>query len=212
MKEHDYEPVWGLPGRLPPGEDILWQGAPDWRRLAQHAFHIRIVAAYIGGLWLISTVRTIAGGGLDQASWLRMAEYLGMTLAAIGVTAGFAWLIARTTAYTITNRRVVLRYGIALSKTINLPFGMIDAAHLRVRSSDLAVQLRPAQKVAFLVLWPHARPWRLAHAEPMLRAIPDAARVAQILGRALAASADQAPQPVRLPAGSVVGAGRAVVA
>ena len=46
----------------------------------------------------------------------------------------------------------------------------------------------------------------------MLRAIPDAARVAQILGRALAASADQAPQPVRLPAGSVIGAGRAVAA
>ena len=49
-------------------------------------------------------------------------------------------------------------------------------------------------KVAYLLLWPHARPWRLSKPEPMLRAVPDAARVAAILARALAAAASQ---PVR---------------
>jgi hypothetical protein len=48
------------------------------------------------------------------------------------------------------------------------------------------------------MLWPHARPWRMARAEPSLRAIPDAAHAGQILGRALAASADM-PVPVMVP-------------
>jgi hypothetical protein len=213
VKEHDFEPVWGLPGRLPAGEDVLWQGAPDWRHLARHALHIRLITLYIGGLWLVSAVQTVSAGGVETAGWLRMAAYLGLTLAAIGVTAGFAWLVGRTTAYTITNRRVVIRFGIALSKTINLPFALIDGANVRPVSGDVAIQMGPGQKVGYLVMWPHIRPWRLSRAEPMLRAVPDAGHVAQILGRALAAAAAQpaqaAPLAVRFPAGSV---GRPVAA
>ena len=38
------------------------------------------------------------------------------------ILAAFAWGSARTTVYTITNRRVVMRVGIALPVTLNLPF------------------------------------------------------------------------------------------
>jgi hypothetical protein len=38
------------------------------------------------------------------------------------------------------------------------------------------------------VLWPHARPFRLRHPEPLLRAIDDVAAVAAILERALRAT------------------------
>ena len=61
-------------------------------------------------------------------------------------------------------------------------------------TGDIALQLGKGDRVAYLILWPHARPWRLAKAEPMLRAIPHADRVAQVLARALAAAAD-APAP-----------------
>ena len=208
MREHDYEPVWGLPGPLPAGETVLWQGKPEWRTLARHAFHFRVLAAYLGGLWLLAAY----GTALDQAGLLVLARNAGMACAALGVVAGFAWLIGHTTAYTVTNRRVVLRFGIALAKTINLPFALIDGANVRPERGDLALQLRATQRLAFLVLWPHVRPWRLARAEPMLRGLPDAVSVAQILGRALAASAEQAAQPMPLPADEAVGAGRAVVA
>ncbi len=46
MSEYEIEPIPGLPGDLPPGERILWQGKPDWRMLARTAFHTRIVAGY----------------------------------------------------------------------------------------------------------------------------------------------------------------------
>jgi hypothetical protein len=40
--------------------------------------------------------------------------------------------------------------------------------------------------MSYFVLWPHAKPWRMGHVEPMLRCIPNAQAVGQILGRALA--------------------------
>jgi hypothetical protein len=44
--EHEWEAAPGLPSDLPPGERVVWQGAPDWKRLAIHAFHVRKVALY----------------------------------------------------------------------------------------------------------------------------------------------------------------------
>ena len=48
--EHEFEAAPGLPERLPAGERILWQGAPDWRALALHAFHVRKLAIYFAAM------------------------------------------------------------------------------------------------------------------------------------------------------------------
>jgi hypothetical protein len=37
--EHEFEPQYGLPERLPQGESILWQASPDVATLAREAFH-----------------------------------------------------------------------------------------------------------------------------------------------------------------------------
>jgi hypothetical protein len=85
-----------------------------------------------------------------------------------------AWLAARTTVYTLTDRRVVIRQGIALPVTINLPLSLVDAVAGAQRggdTGDLALQLAPDQRVSYLLLWPHVRPWHWRHPQPMLRAI-----------------------------------------
>ena len=213
MREHDNEPVWGLPERPPIGEHVLWQGRPDWRSLARTCFHARKIAFYLGALWLWSAA---AAWPFTQDSLLSIARNLALALAASGLVAAYAWMTARTTAYTVTEQRIVIRFGIALPVTINLPFNLVDGAGVRVNADgtgDLTLTLRETQKVAYLLLWPHARPWRLAKAEPSLRAIPDAGRVAQLLSRSLAASAEQsAPsmQPITVPV--TVAAGHAVAA
>ena len=38
MSEYENEPIRGLPGLLPKGEYIVWQGSPDWRGLARRFF------------------------------------------------------------------------------------------------------------------------------------------------------------------------------
>ncbi len=196
MREHDAEPVWGLPERPPAGEQVLWQGAPDWRSLARRAFHLRKMALYFAALWTWSVLASLPVSG---ESALAAGRNLGLALVALGLVALFAWLTARTTAYTLTDQRLVIRFGIALPVTINLPFRLVDGAAVRTSADgtgDLTLTLRPTQKIAYLLLWPHARPWRVARSEPSLRAIPDAARVAQLLSRALAASAAQAAVPI----------------
>lgn len=197
MREHDWEPVPGLPERLPEGERILWQGAPAWRLLARRAFRIRALATYLGVLWLWLAASTAANGAGRHALAM-LGGNLALGLVALGLVAAFCWLTQRSTVYTITDRRLVIRFGIALPLTVNVPFTMVSSAGVKADKQgrgDITLALLPARRIAYLVLWPHARPWKLAHTEPMLRALPDAVQVAQILSRALAASAEQAAPP-----------------
>ena len=46
------------------------------------------------------------------------------------------------------------------------------------------MQIATDDKIAYFHLWPHARPWRLATPEPMMRCVPNANQVATILTEA----------------------------
>ncbi len=197
------EPIPGLPEKLPEGERLLWQGSPDWKALALHVFHVRAVAIYFGALlvWK-STEAVLSGAGVGEA-----AASAGMVIlfgaAALGLLGLFARLIARSTIYSITSARVVIRAGVALPKAINIPFSSIESAALTVRKGgdgDIPLALTGPGAVAYLHLWPHVRPWRLSRAQPMLRALPDAAAVAERLASALADRAGQPRQPIAAPA------------
>ena len=66
----------------------------------------------------------MAGASLAVTALVRCGSSSRSPLA-IGIALVFAWASARTTVYTITNRRVVMRFGIALPMTLNLPFTLI---------------------------------------------------------------------------------------
>lgn len=181
MTEYEIEPTPGLPGRLPPGERILWQGAPEWRALAVSAFRTRWVAGYFAVLALVAgMVGTVAGVGVTMA----------LGVAAVGLLHLLAWGSARTTLYTLTNRRIVLRVGMAVPKCVNLPLRRIASVDLAVRGAggDVALTLVGAPKLGYLALWPHARPLRITRPQPMLRALPDAATVAKHIARSCLAA------------------------
>ncbi len=206
ITEYETEPVPGLPEPLPEGEEILWQGAPRWRSLARRAFHVRKVAVYFA---LLAAWR-IAGAHGDGAT---PAEAVGaavtpalLGLAAVGILALLAWLHARATVYTLTNRRLVLRIGVAIPLVVNLPFRVIRAAQLETHADGtgaIPLDAEGAEQLGFLMLWPHARPWAFGgSAQPMLRSIPDARAVAAELARALGASTPT-PDAAEAPAGEV---------
>ena len=117
--------------------------------------------------------------------------------AAVGVLTMMAWLSSRATTYTITSRRLLIQFGVALPMTLNIPFRVVGTAALRTYADgtgDIPVSITGGDRIAYLVLWPHVRPWRAARAEPMLRAVPEAKQVAELLARALSA-ASPTPQP-----------------
>ncbi len=182
--EYAHEPIPGLPGELPAGEEIRWQGAPEWKALARHAFHVRKVMAYFGVL----VAWRLVEAGMDGMRGVELAAAaswpLAFGIAAVGILSLLAWLNARATRYTITSRRVVLRFGVALPIARTLPLRMIESAALRragEHAGSIALKLVPTARVSYLVGWPHMRPWSFTRPEPMLRDIPDADAVARIL-------------------------------
>jgi hypothetical protein len=193
--EYEFEPVRGLPERLPPGERMLWQGSPCWRALALRAFRVRAVGIYFGLLMLWRVASALSDGESLAAAALGAAKLLPLAAAAVAILGLLAWLSARATVYTITDRRLVVRSGVALPVSVNLPFATIESAGLkrfRDGSGDIALVLVRSQRVGYATLWPHVRPWHFSRPQPSLRALaqPDAA--ARTLSAALAASAGSA--------------------
>jgi hypothetical protein len=182
------EQIVGIREDLPPGERVLWQGAPGWRLLARHALHVRAVAVYFALLLAWRAGGSLfAGAGAGQAL-VDCAPLLGVAAFVLATLHGIAWLSARTTIYAITTRRVVMRIGIALPIFVNLPFRGIESARLGTTGAargNLALQLRGDVRLAWVHLWPHVRPWRVRRPEPTLRALHDAPEVAAILAAAL---------------------------
>lgn len=175
MSEHDHEPVRGLPGHLPPGERMLWQGCPDWQHLFVNALHVRLVALYFA-------VMTIWGAAQGQLQSAGVAVVAGLVV--LGLFALFAWGVARTATYTLTEKRLVMRVGVALDACINLPLKEIESADLKMlggNHGNIVLKLKGAPRLGYWMLWPHARSLRIVRPQPMLRAIPDAAKFAEML-------------------------------
>ncbi len=199
MMEYEHEPIRGLPGDLPAGEEILWQGAPDWRVFLRSALKSRWITGYFAAIAFVA---------LASGSFLGALASAISGMLAVGLLGIYAVLVARTTVYTITNRRVVLRIGVALNKCINLPLKLIGAAHLRPQGSgngDIALELLGRHGIGYAMIWPHARPLKLSAVQPMLRALPDAENVAGLLAKACAAVVANAPvQGLRPPAAAAI--------
>jgi hypothetical protein len=195
--ETEYAP--GLPAPLPTGERLLWQGKPGWRSLAVHAFHVRSIAIYFAILTVWRGMIVASDGGDTVGVIIAMAWIGLLALAAIAVLGLLAWLSARSTIYTITDRRILMRFGIALPITLNIPLRVVDAVSLsrhRDLTGDIVVTVGGSDRVAYFLLWPHARPWRVNRPEPMLRSLAKPEEVAKVLSRALEGQAGQAARPL----------------
>jgi len=182
----------GIPAPLPSGERVLWQGSPDWRTLALRPFHVRKVALWFLAIALFELVWTLVHGRPLGAALPGLLRTVLLGAVAVGILGLLAWLNGRVTIYTITTRRILIRFGVALEITMNLPFAEIKEANLRVGPSgigDIPIRLHDTRRVGYVVLWPHVRPWRLARPEPMLRAVPNVAHVGALLGAAIAEAA-----------------------
>jgi hypothetical protein len=189
--EYEFEAALGLPEPLPQDEVILWQGAPNWISMAKHVFRLQWLSLYFAVIVIWQAISVSSSEGGLAAGWSSVA--LAFFLAVIGlVLVGLlAYWSATTTMYTLTNRRIVMRVGIVLTVTFNLPHKTLGSADLKLYkdgTGDIPMQIATEDKIAFFHLWPHVRPWRLATPEPMMRCVPNAKAVATILTEAWMAS------------------------
>jgi hypothetical protein len=98
--EHEYEPQYGLPERLPADEQVLWQGAPALAPMMRHVFHLRALAVYFV---LMLALRAVAiwpeiqgmGDLLVQLAWAVALAALGWGM--VAVLARMTWSSLRWT-------------------------------------------------------------------------------------------------------------------
>ena len=184
----------GLPGRLPENEHVIWQGAPHWRNFARNVFYSRIVVAYFGIVMLVLMGISILDGGDWREAAKAAIPVIFFALITIGILSILAWIGARATIYTVTNRRVVMRIGAAFSKSVDIPFKVIESVQLKSSPAGLgniSIKLKVGNSIPYFFIWPHARPWRFREAEPMLRAVDDVEAIAKILVEQLEAVKNQ---------------------
>ena len=179
----------GVNEPLPPGERVLWEGAPDAQALARHLFFVRPLAVYLAAmvLWWVAVNRAEFG---TPSFWATLGTQL---LLSGGLLLGARWFarsIATGTTYAITDRRLVLKFGVVFPLTINVPLRYVQGASARQfgdRTGQIAVQLDQKEKLAWIVLFPHVRPWTFNNPEPLLRGLKDPVKVGEILREAVLA-------------------------
>ncbi|MEO1201345.1 MAG: photosynthetic complex putative assembly protein PuhB [Pseudomonadota bacterium] len=188
MLEHDSEPTPGMPQELPEGERVLWQGPPQFRRLLLSTFHVRKLGIYFALIIAATVLVGLNGQESAQATIASAFTFLVLAAVALGLLSAYAWFAARATMYTVTNRRVVLRTGVAVPVTVNIPFTRIEGASLRLHADGTGeVALLPDRsgRASYILLWPFVKPFRILRVQPVLRGIDAAADVAKLLAEQL---------------------------
>ncbi|WP_299849916.1 photosynthetic complex putative assembly protein PuhB [uncultured Roseovarius sp.] len=188
MSHDDFaiEPVKGLPEPPPEGEEILWQGRPNWWALTREALNLYWVAGYFVFLAVWRFITLVDQAGVITA-FAASSPFLIMGLVVCALLLIVGYVQARATVYTVTNRRVAMRIGAALTVTLNLPFTQVGNANLKLNrdgTGTIAMDLMGKTRLSYLVCWPHTRPWVMRRTQPALRCIPDAERVARLLSEA----------------------------
>lgn len=184
--DFEIEPIEGLPELPPEGEEILWQGKPNWWALAKDSLSLKWIVGYFVFLGAWRSVALMAER--DVLTSLKGAVPF---LVLGGIVVLFLTLIAiaqaATAVYTVTNKRVAMRVGAALNVTYNLPYTWINSADLALGKNGIgtiALDLKGETQLSYLMLWPHVRPWFMKKPQPALRCIPNAQQVADMLARA----------------------------
>lgn len=172
-------------------EAIVWRGRPRFWPVARDVFHYRGVTAYFALLFALDAFQSWHKH-LPVAKALHdTVPLVAITVVALGILAGLAFLTSRSTDYVVTSKRVILNYGLALPATLSLPYSKIGRAAVSINkdhTGDVALLLKAGNHMPYLKLWPLARAWHVTHPQPMLRCVPRAAFVGGLLTRALQAA------------------------
>jgi hypothetical protein len=177
-------------GGAPPDEQVLWEGRPTWQSILRHVFHVRALVLYFIAIVIWQIADALSAGEPGKNLMASTAGFAGLALACLAILSLMAWLIWRTTTYLITDRRVDLRFGVALPATLDVPLNLVQNASVKMHSDgtgDISIELPKDQRIAPLLLWPHLKPWQLTKPEPMLRGISEPEKVAELFATALSA-------------------------
>ena len=197
MSEIRVKALKPLPEPLPEGERVLWQHSPAWKTYSRRVFHVDKFALYFLIIIAWVAISAFINSGEIAAVLRSLVWSVPAALGALVLLTLFAWMYARTSVYTITNKRVVIQSGLAFETSVNLPFSKIVSADMKTYkdgSGNIELTLS-GPRLLYSMLWPNVRFLKLNRPTPMLRALENPKQVADILGQALAADQTAETEP-----------------
>ena len=177
----DFNGIKGLPESPPDGEEVVWQGEPKWGALSTRLFRVRLVLVYFALLAGFTAFISEAAGPEILATFVWQLSLAGL---AVLILIGLAWLYATTTVYTVTDKRLVLEFGVAFTMSLNIPWDLVESAatkNFNDGTADLVITLQQGNAISYVTLWPFARPWHFLKVQPMLRGVEDHADLAKAI-------------------------------
>ena len=169
---------------IPDGEEIYWHGQPDWRSLGYHAFGCKYLVLY----FIISAFYAVSQIKMNFSFNAFFGQYVTFVIS--GVVAGailflLAYVAARHTCYVITEKRVVIRTGIALVFLLNVPLKniiSIDKQSLWHGRGNLSFKSRSKKRIPYLSCWPSVKSGSLLEPIPIFRSILNIEEIGNLVG------------------------------
>ena len=183
---------------IPEGESILWKGKPSFWGFSWYFFGLKLLAFYL----IILSVVFAARLTVTDFFTAFVVDFLPFLLSGIltsFILMALAKIQSQSSIYIITENRVIIKSGAALSFLISMPFKKIKAVNLQKRKGSLGTisfELNSGKRVPYISCWPSVRPWRFKKTEPAFSCIENVDEVATILRKSVMAGRVSLQAPV----------------
>ena len=177
-----------LPGEvsrsIPEGEIVCWVGRPYWISLGFNVFGIKYLLLY----FIISAFYAISQIELVFSFRAFIGEYISFIIS--GIIASvilflLAYFAAQHTCYVITEKRLVIRTGIALVFLLNVPLKnviSIDKQSLFRGYGNLSFKPQSKKRIPYSSCWPSVRGSSFLKPIPTFRSIANIEEIGRIVG------------------------------
>lgn len=174
---------------IPDGESILWKGKPSFWGFSWHFFGLKLIAIYLMILSVVFAARLTVTDFYTAFAFDFLPFLLSGILASC-ILMALAGIQSQSSVYIITENRVIIKSGAALSFLISMPFKKIKAVNLQKRNGSLGTisfELNAGKRVPYISCWPSVRPWKFKNTEPAFSCIENVDEVATILRKSVMA-------------------------
>ena len=168
---------------IPNGESILWKGRPSLWGFSWNLFGLKWITLYLSILSIVSVARFFASD-FYTAFYVDFLPFFLSGIFASIILIGLAATQTYSTVYIITENRVIIKTGAALSFLISMPFKKIKEVNLQKRGASIgtiSVELLSEKRVPYISCWPSVRPWKFKRTQPAFSCIGSVDEVATIL-------------------------------
>jgi hypothetical protein len=168
---------------IPLEEKIYWTGKPNWKSFGYHAFGIKyfLIYFFVCALYAVSQIESSFS---FERLLINYTPYLVSGTLAAMIIFLLAYFSARHTCYVITEKRIVIRTGVALVFLLNMPFKNILSIDMKVLAQgrgNLTFKVRSKKRIPFFSCWPSVKAGVFLEPVPAFRSIMDIEKVGQTI-------------------------------